>query len=227
MPDSKSSLGLLLVAVGLRHPLSILDLLLSKCSWFIHEPSAFFCPRPTRMQCSREVANSAGQTIIFIRTRRKKMQSQLTIKKIWKKIMQLFGLHPHPRRAALKMKAWVRVNSQARETTQLLYTALHIHKQPITDWVRNRRNRYVIDINKRRIRPYKPFAASHPITMQVAASQAHFHWALSHALKLCKLWAKKSRDGKKHGCLAHLRHIQHHIDKFELPEGMPESIHVR
>ena len=138
--------------------------------------------------------------------------------------MQLFGLHPHPRRAALKMKAWVHINSQARETTQLLYTALHIHKHPITDWVRNRRNRCVIDVNKSRIRPYKPFAASHPITMQVAASQAHFHWALSHALKLCKLWAKKSRDGKNHGCLAHLRHIQYHIDKFGLPESMPKSI---
>ena len=138
--------------------------------------------------------------------------------------MQLFGLHTNPRKAALKMKAWVHINSQARETTQQLYTALHMHRQPITVCVQDRRKRYVLDVDNKRIRPYKPFAASHPISMQAAASQAHFKWALKHAIKLCKLWAKKSRDGKVHGCLVHLRHIEYHLDNFGYPESMPKDI---
>lgn len=138
--------------------------------------------------------------------------------------MQLFGLDTQPCRAALKVKAWVHVNSQARETTQQLYTALHIHKHPITGCVRNRRNRYVLNSKKERIIPYKPFSPFHPISLQAAASQAHFKWALKHGIKLCKLWAKKSRDGRKHGCLVHLRHIQFQLDKIGFPESMPKNI---
>jgi hypothetical protein len=138
--------------------------------------------------------------------------------------MQLFGLHTQPCQAALRIKAWVHVNSQARETTQQLYTALHIHKHPITGCVQNRRDRYVLNSKKERISPYKPFSASHPISLQAAASQAHFKWALRHAMKLCKLWAKKSRNGKKHMCLVHLRHIQYQLEKFGFPESMPETI---
>ena len=138
--------------------------------------------------------------------------------------MQLFGLDTKPCQAALKIKAWVHVNSQARETTQQLYTALHIHKHPITGCVKNQRNRYVLNGKKQRIRPYKPFSASHPISLQADASQAHFKWALKHGMKLCKLWAKKSRNGKKHGCLVHLRHIQYQLDKFGFPESMPKHI---
>ena len=131
-------------------------------------------------------------------------------------------MHPHPRRAALKISVG-HVNSQARDHTATLHSAAY----PQTTHHRLGAKPTKPLCNRHQQETHPPLqtlcgiASDHNASSRVASP---FSLGAQPALKLCKLWAKKSRDGKKHGCLAHLRHIQHHIDKFGLPEGMPESI---
>lgn len=129
--------------------------------------------------------------------------------------MQLFGVSENPSQAAALL-CDNHVISQAKETTQILYTALFLWdvvpegKVDCTELGQGLRE------------PYKPFGKGHPVVQWAAASRRHYRWTIEHAKALMAEYMHRS--GKKHLCQLFLDHINKHIDAHGLPSGMPESI---
>jgi hypothetical protein len=92
------------------------------------------------------------------------------------------------------------VRSQAKETAQILYSALILMCNPCDDPITDG------DGNKRRA--YKLAYPNHPVVLWVAACLEHFTWVLNHGRALCDEFER--RFGKKHLCSYHMDNISRH-----------------
>ena len=127
--------------------------------------------------------------------------------------MQLFGLDTCPEKAAAQL-ANVHVNSQVRESTQLLFSALHAWGVPLPATI-DAGDRGVVAV-------YRPTHVHHPLTLWTQAARAHANWVLRHALALAALYTTKS-GGKVHLCEWHLRAWKRIVDANDVAH-VPETV---
>jgi len=96
--------------------------------------------------------------------------------------MNIFVLHPNPRKAA-RMQCDKHVVKMVLETTQILSTVMHL------SGVKG---------------PYKATHSGHPCTLWVLQSRANWAWLRAHGLSLAKEYSW--RYGRRHSCHSVLLH---------------------
>jgi hypothetical protein len=132
--------------------------------------------------------------------------------------MQLFGLESNAKNAA-SFLCDAHVLSQARETTQILFTALYLWDVVPSGTIDCSSVTKKADDHRP---PYKPFSKNHPVVQWAAASRQHYRWVLEHADALMNEYAHRS--GKIHLCQLFVAHVQRHIEEVGYPDTMPESV---
>ena len=129
--------------------------------------------------------------------------------------MQLFGLSSSPIRAANEL-CNQHVNSQSRETTQILYTILRLWNCEIPG---------PVDCGEHGQRDvYKPTHQHHPCVLWAGACQAHAVWTYLHAKALCAEYHRRHQYTKKHLCEYFIDHWYTHITQNGWPTAMPKTI---
>lgn len=128
--------------------------------------------------------------------------------------MQLFGLDPDPAKAAAEL-CDIHVNSQLRETAQILHTALYqwnvvpVGLVDCTAFGHGHR------------KPYRPMSPNHPCVRWAAGARTHFEWVTKHGIALANEW--ETRSGKIHESALFIMHIVKHVERYGWPEFMPET----
>lgn len=132
-----------------------------------------------------------------------------------KQNMQLFGLHTNPQKSA-ELLCDTHVISQARETIQILSTALWLRGYELTGEIDC--SEYGCGVRQ----PYKLFGKHHPIVWWCASSRAHFEWTRRHGDALMAEYTHRTGD-KVHMCQLFLDHLKEHTATHGLPDGMPQN----
>jgi len=133
--------------------------------------------------------------------------------------MQLFGLECNATNAASYM-CDAHVVSQARETTQILYTALSQWGVKIEGFIDcSEVTKKPGDLRS----PYLPFSKNHPIVQWATASRQHYLWVLDHAKALMTEYTHRS-GGKTHLCQLFVAHVEKHLEENGYPGAMPDAI---
>jgi hypothetical protein len=128
--------------------------------------------------------------------------------------MQLFGLARCPQRAVARL-CRTHLNSQLRETTQILATALFLHDFALVGPVPT-------DAERGDRAPYKPAYKQHCIVRWAAACGAHFEWVLAHARALSATYTEYF--DKTHLCHFHIEHCAAQVAARGYPPSMPSTI---
>jgi len=133
--------------------------------------------------------------------------------------MQLYVRHRDAKKAARALCS-AHVNSQARETTQVLYTIFFLWMCAITGTIK------AVDKDGQacELPPYKQAYQNHPIVRWAAACRAHARWTLAHAKELCLEYTRRHDGAKKHLCEFFVDHIIEHVNVKGWPIAMPETV---
>lgn len=129
--------------------------------------------------------------------------------------MQLYGLSPHPVEAARAL-CNQHVNSQARETMQILITLLW-HWGVVPAGPVDAGEFGPLDV-------YAPTHKDHPCVKWAAACRAHAMWTYRHAKALCGEFTRRHKGLAKHLCEHHIDHWYAHVETHGFPADMPETI---
>lgn len=128
--------------------------------------------------------------------------------------MQLFVLHQCPKKAA-KLLCNAHVCSQARETTQILYTLLWLWGVTPAGPVP------CGDLGERDV--YKPAYVRHPCVLWAASCQKAATWVLEHAKAIVREYSRRA-GGRRHLCEYHIKHCRSHVAQHGWPSGMPKRV---
>ena len=99
------------------------------------------------------------------------------------------------------------------ESTQILYTALHLLGISVHNVVCHTPEGDFFDT-----KPYRPTHKHHPSVLWVLGGRSHFEWLLRMALELCALYT--AHFGKKHRSHYHLEALNERICRDELPDDV-------